>query len=183
MPVTDITKDVESRTLTITAEFAAPVQRVWDMYADPRQLEQVWGPPEYPATFVDHDLRPGGRTTYYMTSPEGEKFAGYWDITGVDAPRRFAFRDGFADADLNPNPTCRCPGTSTRSRSGDGGTRAVFTSTYDSAEAHADRPRHGDGGGRSAPRSTRSTGSSPRIRPPLTTMRAWRPPDRRAGTA
>ena len=75
MPVTGITTDVVTRTLTITAEFAAPVTRVWAMYADPRQLEQVWGPPQYPATFVDHDLRPGTLTTYYMTSPEGEKFA------------------------------------------------------------------------------------------------------------
>ena len=45
MPVTDITKDLDTRTLTITAEFAAPVERVWEIYADPRQLEQVWGPP------------------------------------------------------------------------------------------------------------------------------------------
>ena len=58
MPVTGITTDIDTRTLTITAEFAAPVTRIWAMYADPRQLEQVWGPPEYPATFVDHDLRP-----------------------------------------------------------------------------------------------------------------------------
>ena len=41
--------------------------------------------------------------TYYMTSPEGEKFAGYWDIEEVDEPSGFAFRDGFADADLNPD--------------------------------------------------------------------------------
>ena len=47
MPVTGITTDVDTRTLTITAEFAAPVTRVWAMYADPRQLEQVWGPPGY----------------------------------------------------------------------------------------------------------------------------------------
>ncbi len=104
MPVTDITKDVDTRTLTITAEFAAPVERVWSLYEDPRQLEQVWGPPDYPATFVDHDLRPGSRTTYFMTSPEGEKFAGYWDITGVEQRRRFTFRDGFAHEDLTPEP-------------------------------------------------------------------------------
>ena len=67
MPVTGITTDVDTRTLTITAEFAAPVTRVWAMYADPRQLEQVWGPPQYPATFVDHELRPGTRTTYYLS--------------------------------------------------------------------------------------------------------------------
>ena len=37
-----------NRTLAITAEFAAPVERVWALYADPRQLEQVWGPPDLP---------------------------------------------------------------------------------------------------------------------------------------
>ena len=135
MPVTDITKDVESRTLTITAEFAAPVERLWALYEDPRQLEQVWGPPEYPATFVDHDLRPGARTTYYMTSPEGEKFAGYWDITGVERPARFTFRDGFAKEDLSPNPDLPVSENVYAFESTDGGTRAVFTSTYESAEA------------------------------------------------
>jgi uncharacterized protein YndB with AHSA1/START domain len=134
MPVTDITTDVDTRTLTITAEFAAPVERVWAMYADPRQLEQVWGPPEYPATFVDHDLRPGTRTTYYMTSPEGEKFAGYWDITEVVEHQHFAFLDGFADAELVPNPDLPVSRNVYRFEEVDGSTRAVFTGTYDSAE-------------------------------------------------
>ena len=134
MPVTDITKDIDARTLTITAEFAAPVERVWALYADPRQLEQVWGPPEYPATFVDHDLRPGGRMTYYMTSPEGERFPGYWDIIEVDEPGAFAFHDGFADAELQPNPDLPVSRNDYTFTDTDGGTRAVFTSTFDSAE-------------------------------------------------
>src|ERR687886_752993 len=104
MPVTGVQKDLDNLTLTITAEFAAPVERVWQVYADPRQLEKVWGPPSYPATFVDHDLRPGGRVTYFMTGPEGQKFAGYWQVTAVDAPNSFAFDDGFADEDFRPNP-------------------------------------------------------------------------------
>ena len=134
MPVTDITKDIDNRTLTITAEFAAPLERVWGLYADPRQLEQVWGPPQYPATFVDHDLRPGGRMTYYMTSPEGEKFGGYWDVDEVEEPRRFAFRDGFADADLNPNPDLPISHCDYAFSAAGDSTRAVFTSRFDSAE-------------------------------------------------
>lgn len=43
MPVTDVQHDPENLTLTITADFAAPVQRIWQVYADPRQLERVWG--------------------------------------------------------------------------------------------------------------------------------------------
>ena len=104
MPVTDVQRDPDTRTLTIIADFAAPVERVWQVYADPRQLEKVWGPPTYPATVVDHDLRPGGRVTYFMTGPEGDKHAGYWDVTAVDEPRSFSFDDGFADLDFNPNP-------------------------------------------------------------------------------
>ena len=134
MPVTDITKDIDNRTLTITAEFAAPLERVWGLYADPRQLEQVWGPPEYPATFVDHDLRPGGRMTYYMTSPEGERFGGYWDVDEVEEPRRFAFRDGFADGDLKPNPDLPISHCDYAFSATDDSTRAVFTSRFDSAE-------------------------------------------------
>lgn len=134
MPVTDITKGVENRTLTITAEFAAPVERVWGLYADARQLEQVWGPPEYPATFVDHELRPGTRSTYYMTSPEGQKFAGYWDVDEVEETRRFAFRDGFADEDLTPNPDLPVSHCDYTFSAIDDGTRAVFTSRYESAE-------------------------------------------------
>ena len=61
MTVTNVHKDPDARTMTITAEFDAPVERVWQMWADPRQLERWWGPPTYPATFVDHDLSPGGR--------------------------------------------------------------------------------------------------------------------------
>lgn len=135
MPVTDITKDIDTRTLTITADFAAPVERVWALYEDPRQLEQVWGPPDYPATFVDHELRPGTRSTYVMTGPEGEKFAGYWDITGVDARRRFTFEDGFANEDLTPNAELPVSANVYTFEDTEGGTRAVFTSTYASAEA------------------------------------------------
>lgn len=135
MPVTDITKDVENRTLTITAEFAAPVERVWELYEDPRQLERVWGPPEYPATFVDHELRPGTRSTYYMTSPEGEKFAGYWDIAGVESPSRFTFDDGFANESFTPNADLPVGHNDYSFVTTESGTRAVFSSSYASADA------------------------------------------------
>jgi len=136
MPVTDVQHDLDALTLTITADFAAPVERVWEVYADPRQLERVWGPPGYPATFVDHDLTPGGRMNYYMTSPEGEKYYAYWDVTGVDEPERFTFRDGFAlDETFTPNPDMPVSSQVYDFAAGDGTTRATFVATYASAEA------------------------------------------------
>jgi uncharacterized protein YndB with AHSA1/START domain len=136
MPVTDVQHDLDALTLTITADFAAPVERVWEVYADPRQLERVWGPPGYPATFVDHDLVPGGRMNYYMTSPEGEKYYAYWDVTGVDQPKRFTFRDGFAlDETFARNTELPESSQVFDFTEVDGSTRATFVATYASAEA------------------------------------------------
>jgi len=133
--VTDVQHDLDALTLTITADFAAPVHRIWQIYADARQLEKVWGPPTYPATVVDHDLVPGGRTTYYMTGPEGDKHAGYWLIAAVEEPRGFTFDDGFADLDFNPIPDMPVSKNDFTFAEHDGGTRAVYASTYASAQA------------------------------------------------
>ena len=103
MTVTAVRKDPDKLTMTVDAEFATTPERVWQLWADPRQLERWWGPPGYPATFTAHDLRPGGRASYYMTTPEGDTPAGYWDIVEVDPPRRIHARDGFANADGSPN--------------------------------------------------------------------------------
>ncbi|ATG53507.1 polyketide cyclase [Brachybacterium ginsengisoli] len=134
MPVTDITHDLETLTLTITAQFAAPVERIWDIYADPRQLEKVWGPPEYPATVVDHSLTPGGRVTYYMTGPEGDRHYGYWSVLEVDQPRSFSYEDGFAHEDFSPNTDLPVSTSVSTFTAQDGGTRAVYVTTFASRE-------------------------------------------------
>jgi uncharacterized protein YndB with AHSA1/START domain len=136
MPVTNVIHDLDTRTLVITAEFAAPIERIWQVYADPRQLERVFGPPTYPATFVAHELTPGGRAHYFMTSPEGEKYYGLWKVTSVDEPHRFTFDDAFA-ADDSFTPLDDMPVSQNvyAFEPIDSGTRATFTSTYDSAEA------------------------------------------------
>jgi uncharacterized protein YndB with AHSA1/START domain len=136
MPITRVDKDLDAHSMTVVADYDAPVERVWQLYADPRQLEQIWGPPSWPATVVDHDLRPGGRVTYFMTGPDGEKSAGYWDVVEVDAPRRFVVDDGFADDAGRPNPNM--PTTrmelSLAERAG-GGTTMTVVSTFPSTDA------------------------------------------------
>lgn len=135
MPVTNAQQDLDNLTLTITAEFAAPVQRIWEIYADPRQLEKVWGPPTYPATFVEHDLSPGGRMAYYMTGPEGEKYAGCWEMTTVEAPHSFSFIDYFADEDFTPNLSLPSSNNVYTFADQNGKTLATYVSSFESAEA------------------------------------------------
>ena len=103
MTITNVAKDPQSLTMTVTAELGATVERAWQLWADPRQLERWWGPPTYPATVVDHDLSPGGRVSYFMTGPDGDKSAGWWEVLAVDPPRRIELRDGFADDSGEPN--------------------------------------------------------------------------------
>ena len=50
MTVTDVRKDPTALTMEIVSEFSAPIDRVWQLLADPRQLERWWGPPTHPAT-------------------------------------------------------------------------------------------------------------------------------------
>ena len=103
MTVTAVHKDPAAATLTLTAEFDASPERVWQLWADPRQLERWWGPPTYPATFTSHELSPGYRVHYHMTGPEGDQPHGYWDLVEVQPPNRLTFRDGFANADGSPS--------------------------------------------------------------------------------
>ena len=102
MSVTNIEKDVERLTMTVTAEHDVSADRAWQLWGDPRQLERWWGPPTYPATVLDHSLSPGGRVSYLMTGPEGDQHRGYWDVLESAAPRHLLIRDGFADASGTP---------------------------------------------------------------------------------
>lgn len=134
MPVTSVDKDLESLTLTVIADFGVPVLRLWDAYADPRQIEKFWGPPGYPATFTRHDVATGGRSDYYMTGPDGEKFGGYWEFLAVDEGRSFEVRDGFAEPGGSPNTELPTSVTSFVFEETEGGSRMTSTTTFGSLD-------------------------------------------------
>ena len=135
MPVTDVTTDPENLTMTLTADFAAPVERVFDAFTDPRQLERFWGPPGWPATFTEFDRTIGGFARYHMTSPRGEKSSAAWEFISIDEPRGFEVIDRFVGDDGQPLegfPSMRMTFSFAPSAEG---TRMTNTSFFDSAEA------------------------------------------------
>lgn len=103
MPITSISKDPDSLTMTVVADFPVPLERLWGAYADPRQLERFWGPPTYPATFTRHDMYAGGRSEYAMTGPGGDVSRGYWEYLDVQPMESFEVLDGFANPDGSAN--------------------------------------------------------------------------------
>lgn len=134
MPITSVTKDPEALTMTVVAEFATTVERVWDAYADPRQLEKFWCPPDYPAKFTRHDLFPGGRSHYVMTGPEGDKAPGFWEFLAVDAGKSFEVRDGFADESDNEDTAMPSMRMVFAFEATEGGSRVTTATHFDSAE-------------------------------------------------
>lgn len=135
MTVLSVNKDAAAGTMVVTAEFDAPVDDVWQLWANPRLLERWWGPPTYPATVTEHNLTPGGKVSYFMTGPEGDTPGGYWNVIAVEAPHRLELEDGFADAEGNANDDL--PQTKFRVdiNEVDGKTRMLISSTFPSTEA------------------------------------------------
>lgn len=135
MSVIDLHKDIDAGTLTIIAEYEAPVGQVWELWADPRLLERWWGPPSHPATVTDHDFSPGGLVRYYMTGLDGEQYHGGWRVSSVQPPHRLELEDYFADADGNPD-TVQPVSTTTVTIAGGtkGTTEMVIASEYPTPE-------------------------------------------------
>ncbi len=139
MTVKDVIKDPEALTLTIPSVFEAPVDRVWQVWADPRKLERWWGPPTYPATVTDHDLTPGGSVAYFMTGPDGETYPGWWRVLHVQPPTGLEFKDGFTGDDGQPDDTMPTTVTEVRlaatGTGADAGTEMTMVSRFPSIEA------------------------------------------------
>lgn len=124
----------EALTFTIVAEFEAGVDRVWQIWEDPRQLERWWGPPTWPATFETHEFTPGGTARYYMTGPDGGRERGWWKITAVQPPHHLEFDDGFADENWNPVTDLGSTHAVVTLEDLGGRTRMTTVSTFQSAE-------------------------------------------------
>ena len=136
MTLTAVRTDTQALTMTLDAEFDASPERVWELWADPRQLERWWGPPTWPATFTRHDLAPGSHVEYHMTGPTGDEAHGFWDIVEAEPPNRLVYVDGFANADGSPNDEFpRNEGRVTIEPIQAGRTRMSIVSRFPSTEA------------------------------------------------
>jgi uncharacterized protein YndB with AHSA1/START domain len=134
MSIIRVEKDFDSLSLTLVADFDAPIERVWQLWADPRLLERWWGPPTHPATVEKHDLAVGGEVTYFMTGPGGEKSRGWWRVTSVNPPRSLEFTDAFAKLDVTPNTEIPAAAVQMRLTEHDGGTRMELRFVFASSE-------------------------------------------------
>jgi uncharacterized protein YndB with AHSA1/START domain len=132
--IVSVDKDFDELTLVMLAEFDASLERVWQLWADPRLLERWWGPPTHPSTVERHELAVGGEVTYFLTGPDGKQSRGWWRVTTVDPPSSLEFTDGFAHQDGTPNADMPTSEVQVRLSERDGATRMELRFRFESTE-------------------------------------------------
>lgn len=92
----------ETKTVSITKEFAAGLALVWDAYTKPELLDQWWAPKPYTSRTKVMDFTVSGKRFYAMVSPEGIERWVLQKFTSITPKTNFKLFNTFADADENP---------------------------------------------------------------------------------
>jgi uncharacterized protein YndB with AHSA1/START domain len=100
----DFVADKAKSALTITREFDAGRQLVWDCHTKQELLDQ-WFAPKGLTTQTKHmDFRNGGYWHYAMVTPDGQHFWNRLDYLTIDPIDSYEARDGFCDEAGTVNP-------------------------------------------------------------------------------
>jgi len=96
--------DRANHTLTISRDFAAGRQLVWDCHTRSELLDR-WFAPKPLTTRTRHmDFRDGGYWHYAMVMPDGEAFWSRLDYLKIDPIDGYTALDGFCDETGTVNP-------------------------------------------------------------------------------
>jgi len=91
----------ETKTVSITKEFDAPRDMVWDAYTKADLLDQWWAPKPFASRTTVMDFREGGRRFYAMVSPEGQERWVVQKYTSITPKTNFKIFNAFADENEN----------------------------------------------------------------------------------
>jgi uncharacterized protein YndB with AHSA1/START domain len=93
--------DKQTKTVSITKEFAFERSLVWDAYTKPELLDQWWAPKPFASRTKVMDFRVGGRRFYAMVSPEGAERWVVQKYTSITPKTNFKLFNAFADENEN----------------------------------------------------------------------------------
>ena len=98
----DFIVDKQTKTVSITKEFAYNLSLVWDAYTKPELLDQWWAPKPWTSRTKVMDFKVGGRRFYAMVSPEGDERWSVQKYTSITPKTNFKLFNTFADENENP---------------------------------------------------------------------------------
>lgn len=91
----------EAKTVSITKEFDAAVDLVWDAYTKPELLDRWWAPRPMTSRTKVMEFTEGGRRFYAMVSPDGVERWSVQKYTSITPKSNFKFFNAFADENEN----------------------------------------------------------------------------------
>lgn len=93
--------DKQTKTVSITKEFAAELSLVWDAYTKPELLDQWWAPKPFSSKTKVMEFREGGRRFYAMVSPEGAERWVVQKYSSITPKTNFKLFNAFSDENEN----------------------------------------------------------------------------------
>ena len=90
--------------VTIERDFAATIDAVWNMWADPAKFAQWYGPNGMTIPMAEMDVTVGGTRKICMEMKMPERTMTMWftgSYTEIDAPNRLVYTESMCDADGN----------------------------------------------------------------------------------
>jgi len=100
---TEVVKNFKEKTIIVSREFDAPIEKVWQAYTDSKLLDQWWGPSPWRAETKRMNFKPGGHWLYAMVGPGGEKHWALMNYIAIDPLKGYDIEDAFCDEEGNLN--------------------------------------------------------------------------------
>jgi uncharacterized protein YndB with AHSA1/START domain len=97
----DFTVDKAAHTVTITREFDADLDLVWDAFTTAKLLDQWVAPKPWSSKTKYMDFKEGGRRVYAMVSPEGHERWAVQQYKSISPKTHFNIFNAFSDKDEN----------------------------------------------------------------------------------
>lgn len=126
--------DTTTGTIDMRRDFAAPLSRVWSCYTQADLLDRWYAPKPLTTRTAHMDFREGGHWHFAMITPEGTEYWSRFDFRSIEPTSRFAYLDGFSDAEGNVAQDLPRAEADTRFAGADGRTTVRSTIRYASAE-------------------------------------------------
>src|ERR1700739_4969348 len=93
--------DMAAKTIHISREFNAPIEKVWKAWTDPEIIEKWIAPKPWTAKTKIMNFTVGGIWLYAMVSPEGQKHWSHVEFTGIENGSSISSINMFSDEDGN----------------------------------------------------------------------------------
>ncbi len=81
----------------INRSFDAPLDRMFEMWTNPKHFSQWLPPTGFHMEFIKADIKPGGSTFYFMTNDSGVQMYGRATYLKIEKPDRLVYTQQFSD--------------------------------------------------------------------------------------